>query len=176
MGRIKNPTNPTGIPLIMLHNDAKMSQKIRHKRHILKAKQMTRINKTIFTEATTMFLQGIKINKISKTLKKSRRTIGAWRKKYRWDDQLKKLADETRKKEFETNEKRLERMLKMSKAVQGKFAKEINSTKITVSEVIKAMEFEARMCGMGIQRVGVSNTDWVALERQALTEKKKKEE
>ncbi len=117
-------------------------------------------------EALMMHLQGIKQEVIAKEMKKTRQTIGNWKRKYNWDEHVRKLEEETRLKAFETNEQRKDRILKIHRAIQVTFAKELSQGKAEINAMtaIRSMEAESRLTGLDIQRIQISGdspSDWV---------------
>ena len=118
-------------------------------------------------EALSMFLQGVTEKEISKQLRKNKNTITAWKKKYNWENHAQKLEEETRKKTFESNEDRKNRLLKICVAVQMAFVKALQegNVKISAMDAIRAMEAETRLCGLDIQKMEISEegpVDWIA--------------
>ena len=117
-------------------------------------------------EALSMYLQGIKQEVIAKELRKTRQTIGNWKVKYNWDEHLRRLEEETRLKTFETNEARKDRMLKIHRAIQMTFAKDLRegNAEINAQSAIRSMEIEARLTGLDVQKIEISGdtpTDWI---------------
>ena len=106
-------------------------------------------------EAMSMYLQGITIKEIGKQLGKHYRTIGNWKVKYEWAKVKSKIDEVAVKNARETLDDRRERMLKMAKAIQGNFARQLQEKKVKVNanETLKAMDFEAKLEGLMIDKV-----------------------
>ena len=86
---------------------------------MVKSKKKSKI--IIEAEALSLFLQGVKIQEIAKQLKRHHKTIGSWRKRYHWDKAKEKVEEIAIQQARETLDERKERMLRIAKAIQGKF-------------------------------------------------------
>ncbi len=129
-------------------------------------------------EALTMFLQGITLQNIAKELRRHRHTIENWRDKYGWEERKKEMEDREVKLQAESNAGRKTRLLREATAIQAKFFKGIKTMKIKPTEVIKAMEFEAKLSGLDILRIenisGISDQDAIRAAQEAKDEDGKK--
>lgn len=110
---------------------------------------------TLESEALSMYLQGVKIKEIAKQLSKHNKTICLWKKKYNWEEIKEKLNEEAVKNARESLDQRRERMLKIARAMQSNYAKQLyeKKTKVNANEAIKAMDFEAKLEGLMIEKI-----------------------
>jgi len=133
-------------------------------------------------EALSMYLQGIKEIEIAKQLGKNRHTISNWKQKYNWDEHFRKLEEETRAKNIETNEDRKDRILKIYRAIQVTFVKSLQEGKAEINalDAVRAMQAETRLMGLDIQKIEIPGedgpVDWIRVLKEAEEEDALKKE
>lgn len=110
---------------------------------------VTKLKERQRAEGLRLYLENIPIGEIARRLNKRRETISVWKSKYKWDDEVEEFKkEEIRKKALENKDEAKDRLLKISRAIQAKFAQEINDKDIKPQDAIKAMEFEMKLRGL----------------------------
>ena len=95
-------------------------------------------------EARGLFANGMAMDRISKEIEVSDRTLTRWRKKYKWDDFKKEVDKKVSENLLETVSEMKERHIKIVKVSLGKFLENLKKDKIKVSasEAAKMLQHE----------------------------------